>query len=143
MKNFLQLKSTKSSRKASFILLAICCVSLVAAFLIGIDDNPPGLLLCLIAAAAFFLAFVHTWRKAKYFLILSGASLIGIFFFAVLHNVFYGLGQMAADIIVLKHLLGFLDAGSFLVAILVCPAGCLIGVVGSVLMYFRQRKSPP
>lgn len=142
MKNFLQLESTKSSRKASFILLAICCVSLIAAFIIGIDDNPPGLLLCLIAAIAFFLAFVHTWRKAKYFLILSGASLIGIFLFAVLHNLFYGLGQMAADIIVLQYLLKSLDVASFLVAIFVCPAGFLIGAVGGILMYLKQRKTP-
>ena len=142
MKNFLQLKGAKSGRKATFILLAICCASLIVAFLIGISDNWPGVLLCFLAATAFILAFVHTWRKANYFLILLGASLIGFFLFAVLHNVFYGLGQMAADIIVLKHLLGFLDAGSFLVAILVCPAGCLIGAVGSVLMYFKQRKSP-
>ncbi len=119
-------------------MLAICIV----AFFIGISANQQGLLLCYLAAIALILAFVHTWRKVKYFLILAGASLIGFPFFAVLHNVFYGLGEMAADIIVLSHLLGFLSAGFFLVAIIVCPAGFLIGVVGSVLMYFKKRKIP-
>ncbi len=142
MKNFLQLKGTKSSRKVTFIFLAICCVSMIVAFFIGISDNPPGLLLCYLAAIALILAFIHTWRRVKYFMILLGASLIGFPFFAVLHNVFYGLGEMAADIIVLNHLLGFLSAGFFLVAIIVCPAGFLISAVGSVLMYLKKRKIP-
>ena len=142
MKNFLQLKGAKSGWKATFILLAICCASLIVAFLIGISDNWPGILLCYLAASAFILAFVHTWRKVKYFLILSGASLVGFFLFAVLHNVFYGLGQMVANIIVLSHLLEFLHVVFFILAVIFCPAGLLIGVVGSVLMYFKQRKSP-
>jgi hypothetical protein len=142
MKNFLQLRGMKSSRKATFVLLAICGVSLTVAFFIGIDDNPPGLLLCYLAATTLILAFVHTWRKMKYFLILAGSSLIGFLLFAILHNVFYGLAQMAADIIVLSQLLEFLDAGFFLVAIIVCPAGCLVGVGGSVLTYLKQRKIP-
>ena len=136
------MKSSKSSRKTTFILLGICGVSLAGAFIIGIDDNPPGLLLCLTAAAALILVFVHAWRKAKYFLILSGASLIGFFLFAVLHNLFWALGQKAADIIVLQYLLNFLDVASFLIAILVCPVGLLIGALGSLLMYIRQGKIP-
>ncbi len=132
MKNFLQLKGTKSSRKVTFILLAIFCASMIALFCTGLSGNWYEISLCYLAAIALILAFVHTWRKVKYFLILLGASLIGFPFFAVLHNVFYGLGEMAADIIVLSHLLGFLSAGFFLVAIIVCPAGFLIGAVGSV-----------
>lgn len=142
MKNFLQLKGTKSSRKVTFILLAIFCASMIAVFFTGLSGNWLELLLCYLAATALILAFVHTWRRVKYFLILLGASLVGFPLFAVLHNVFYGLEQMAADIIVLSHLLGFLDVGFFLVAIIVCPAGFLIGVVGSVLMYLKKRKIP-
>ena len=140
MKNFLQLKGMKSSRRVTLIWLAICGVSLSVAFLIGIDDNPPGIMLCYLAATALILAFVHPWRKVKYFLMLAGASLIGFFLFAILHNVFYALAQMAENIIVLRQLLGFLDAGSFLVAIIVCPPGILVGMAGSVIMYFKQRK---
>ena len=142
MKNFLQLTNIKSSRKVTIILLAACAASLAVAFLIGISDNPPGLLLCYLSVTAFILAFVHTWRKVKYFLVLTGASLIGFFLFAVLHNVFYGLGQMAADLVVLKYLLDSLNVVSFLVAILLCPAGLLLGAIGSVIMYLKQRKIP-
>jgi hypothetical protein len=142
MKDFLWVKGEVGSRKTTFILLAICGASLAITLFIGISDNPPGILLCFLAAIALILAFVHTWRKAKYFLILLGVSLIGFFVFVVLHNLFWSLGQMAEDITILKNLLNFIDAVSFLVALLVCPAGCLIGAVGSLIMYLKERKLP-
>ena len=83
MKNFLQLKGTKSSRKVTFILLAIFCASMIAVFFTGLSGNWYELSLCYLAAIALILAFVHTWRRVKYFLILLGASLIGFPFFAV------------------------------------------------------------
>jgi len=138
MKNFLKPTVAKPSRKVTFILAAICIVALF----IGISADEQGLLLDYLAAAVMIFAFVHTWRKTKYFLILLGASLIGFPLFAVLHNVFYGLGQMAADIIVLSHLLEFLNVVSFILAVIFCPAGLLIGAAGSVLMYLKKRNVP-
>ena len=73
-------------------------------------------------------------------MILLGASLIGFPLFVLLHNLFYGLGQVAADVIVLGTLLEFLHAVFFLVAIMVCPAGVLIGAVGSVVTYCKGRQ---
>ncbi len=140
MKRYLGLTGMKRSRKATLVLVTLCCVSLIVAFLIGISDNLPGLLLCYVAVTALILAFVHTWRQVKRFLILLGASLIGFPLFVILHNLFYGLGQMAADVIVLSPLLEFLHVVFFLVAILVCPPGVLIGAVGSVVTYCRGRQ---
>ena len=140
MKSFLGLAGMKRSRKVTLVLVALCCVSLIVAFLIGISDNLPGLLLCYIAVTALILAFVHTWRRVKRFLILLGASLIGFPLFVILHNLFYGLGQVAADVIVLGTLLEFLHVVFFLVAIMVCPPGVLIGAVGSVVTYCKGRQ---
>ena len=64
------------------------------------------------------------------------------FVFVVMHNVFYALGQMAADINILGHLLDCFHAVFFLIAILVCPAGFLVGVVGSIvatMTYFKKK----
>jgi len=122
----------------------ICCGSLTLAFIVGISGNIPGLTLCYIASISFILAFVHTWRKVKLFLLLLVASLVGFAVFVVVHNLFYAFGQMAADIIVLKQLLEFLHAVFFIVAILVCPAGVLIGLVGSIvtaITYFKKRRT--
>jgi len=70
--------------------------------------------------------------------------LVGFAVFVVLHNVFYALGQMAANIIVLKQFLDFSHAIFFIISIFVCPAGFLIGVVGSVvttIMYLKKRRT--
>ena len=144
MTNFLRPTSTKSNRMVTLLWCAICCGCLIAAFIVGVSDNLPGLMLCYAATISVILAFVRSWRRAKYFFILSCASLVGFVVFVVLHNVFYGLARMAADIIVLGRLLEFFHAVFFLVAILVCPAGLLIGVVGSavtIITYFIRKKT--
>jgi uncharacterized membrane protein YccC len=51
--------STPRNRIKTFILLAICGLLAIAAAAVGIDDNPPGILLAFLAATAFVLAFVH------------------------------------------------------------------------------------
>ena len=144
MTNFLSPKSFKGSRKVTLLWIVICCVSLTAAFIIGISGNLPGLAMCYVAAISIILAFVHTWRRVKYFSILLIASLIGFFVFVILHNVFYGLGQMAADINILRQLLDFLHAVFFIIATLICPAGFLVGAVGSAvttIVYFDKKRA--
>ena len=150
MKNFLGSINAKNSRRLTLLLCVICVGSLIAAFIVGISGNISGLALCYIAAISFILAFVHTWRKVKNFLILLGASFIGFFLFVVLHNLFYALGEMASGIVVLGPVLGFFEVVFFLLAILVCPPGFLIGAVGSVVMaviHFKRERiseeSPP
>jgi len=142
MKSFLRQTSTKSSRMATLLWVVMCCGSLAAAFIVGISNNRLGLALCYVAASSIILAFVHRWRKVWKFLILLGASVIGFPLFVILHNLFYGLGELAAGIIVLSHLLEFLHATFFLIAVLVCPAGFLISAVGiivTVITYFKKR----
>ena len=150
MKSFLRREGTKRSQKTTLALVAIGCVSLIVAFFTGIADNPLGLALCYVAATVFILAFVHTWRRVKNFLILLGASFIGFFLFVVLHNLFYALGEMASGIVVLGPVLAFFEVVFFLIAIFVCPPGFLIGAVGSVVMaviHFKRERiseeSPP
>jgi len=133
----------KKSRKVTVGLVMLCCVLLLAAFIVGISDNPPGLALCYLATVSLILAFVNAWRKVKYFLILLGSSVIGFAVFAVLHNVFYALAEISSDIVVLNRSLEFLHAVFFLVAIFVCPAGLLIGTIGgmlTVVAYFNKKR---
>jgi len=143
MVNHSELTSTKGNRKVTLFWIAICGGSLVAAFVVGISGNLPGLALCYIASVSIILAFVHSWRRVKYFSILLTASLIGFFVFVVLHNVFYGLGQLAVNINILRQLLDFLHAVFFIIATLICPAGLLVGAVGSIaatIAYFGKRR---
>lgn len=78
--------------------------------------------------------------KLKKFLILTGASSAGFFISAVLHNVFYGVGMVVGHITALKYLAEALHVAFFLIAIPICPLAFLIGVVGSAVLLFRERK---
>jgi hypothetical protein len=130
-------------RRTTLVLIAVGGASLAAALLIGIADNPPGLLLVYLAVAAGILAFAHHWRRVKCFLILLGASLIGFPLAVVLHNAFYALAEITSDIVVLPHVLGFLEVAFFLLAVLVCPPGILIGALGSIAVaLWRSRRRP-
>ena len=135
----LNMQVTKSNRKLTFIFLAISIISLLIAFIIGISDNPPGILLCFAGIIALILVFVHRWRKVKNFLFLLVFSIIGFLIFAVLHNVMYGLEKKVVDIIVLSQLLKFLDVLFFLIAVLVCPSGILVAAIGSIVFYLKSK----
>jgi nitrogen fixation/metabolism regulation signal transduction histidine kinase len=138
----MRLISSWSNRTTRVALLAIFLASLAGALFIGVADNPPGIVLLYVASAAFILTFVHTWRDSKRFVILLIASLVGLIVFAVLHNVFYGLADATADNGLLHHLMTALSVLFFLLAILVCPPGILIGGIGTALLYRRRQGSP-
>jgi len=81
--------------------------------------------------------------KLKKFLLLTGASSAGIVVSVLLHNAIYGL---------FIHFFGddFWDRTGiedepvfFIMAILVCPIGFLVGVVGSMVLAIRSRRSVP
>ncbi|HSR35009.1 MAG TPA: hypothetical protein VLY63_30950 [Anaerolineae bacterium] len=136
-------KGAHKPRRLTLALLAVGCAFLVAALVIGIGDNPPGLVLAYLAVSAWIVAFAHRWRKVKSFLILLAASLVGFPLSVVLHNVFYALAEVASDVVGLSQAMGFLEVVFFLIAVLVCPPGVLIGAVGSVVLAlsrFRRER---
>jgi hypothetical protein len=131
--------STPHNRIRTFMLLGVCGLLGIAAAAIGIDDNPPGILLAFLAFTAFVLAFVHPWRTSRQFVGLLIASVMGLFVFGalfimcdVLSSKFEGAG--------LIH--DLLSAGGtlFLIATLVCPSGFLVGAIGAVVMAIRNRR---
>jgi hypothetical protein len=135
--------STPRNKKRTFILFAVCVALAAAAAIVGIGDNPPGLLLAFLSASAFIVAFVHPWRASKKFKRLIYASGLGFVVFAVLHNVFEGLASKAGVSGLVHGLLGGVGVAFFLVAILLCPPGLLVGAVGAIVMSRRERHSQP
>ena len=135
--------STPYNRKRTFVLFAICGVLAVAAAIVGISDNPPGLLLAFLSATAFIVAFVHPWRASKHFRRLVYASVLGFIMSAVLHNVFEGVASTAGVSGLLRALLSGAGVAFFLIAILLCPPGLLVGAVGAIVMSRRERHSQP
>ena len=135
--------STPHNRKTTLILLAICGLLAIAAVLVGIDDNPPGVLLAFLAATAFVLAFVHPWRTARKFMFLLLASVLGFILYIILNIILDTAAQDPATAGVLQDLLQspVVDAVSIIIAML-CAAAFIVGAVGSVAMFIRNRRRP-
>jgi len=123
--------------RSTMLFLAGAAVALAAALLVGISDNLPGVALLYVAVTSLVLAFTHRWRVTKRFVILLVASLIGFPLAAVLHNAFYALGELAP---VIKPATEALHVVFFLVALLLCPAGVLVGAVGSLVTWWHRRR---
>lgn len=135
--------STKRNRNRTFVFFAVCIVLGVAAAVVGISDNLPGVLLAYLSAIAFVVAFVHPWKTSKQFRRLIYASALGFVVFGVLHNVFHGLASKVGGSGLAHGLLGGAGAAFFLIAIMLCPPGLLVAAVGAIVMYRRERHSQP
>ena len=74
----------------------------------------------------------------KKFLLTMGASVTGLPIFALLHNVVYG---------IFIHFFGkgFWNGGDepffFIMAIIICPLGFLVGAIGSIILTIRRFKT--
>jgi len=79
--------------------------------------------------------------KIRKFLILTGASATGLFVFVLLHNLTYGLfiylfGQDFWLRIGLSD-----EPVFFLLAIVVCPIGFLVGTIGTIVLFIKGRRN--
>jgi len=133
---------TSRNRTLTFILLAIFFALAASALVVGISDNPPGIALAFGAATALVLAFVHPWRTAKQFGLFLIASILGFVVFGILHNVFHGVAGEVESVRTLQILLQGLGVAAFLIAVLICPPAILVGAIGSVIMFIRNRRRP-
>ena len=132
--------STPHNRIRTLILLVICGLSAIAASVVGIDDNPPGILLAFLAATAFVLAFVHPWKTSRQFRRLLYASALGFVVFGLLHIVCEAIASNGGGSGLVQDLLNGVGAVLFLIAVLICPPGMLVGAVGAVVMSIKNRR---
>ncbi len=137
--------------KPATIFYALVGVFAVIACVIAIPAFPRNIKIpfFIIFGTAFFLlglALIFFTRKQKVggwlkkFLILTGASSSGFFIFAILHNVIYGLFILLFG----EEFWNFCGGDEpffFTLAVLVCPIGFLVGVVGSIVLFIKKRKS--
>ena len=136
----LEALSTPHSRAVTLGFLVVCGFSAIASGVVGISDNPPGILLALFAGAAFVLAFVHGWRTARPFRSLFFGSVLGLVFFGILHNVLGGVAGTWAKTGAVRGAVEGLSVAAFFIAVLGFPPTFLVGGVGWVAMSFRNRR---
>lgn len=100
-----------------------------------------GIAFSLLGLGLIFLTLKQKVRGVqKKFLILTGASAAGFFVSILLHNLVYGL-------FIYWFGVDFWDGSGlgdepffFFLAIIVCPIGFLIGAVGSIVLFIKQRR---
>jgi len=122
---------------------------IVSQFLIpSVRDLLKGSELFLVLFAVFFLlglALISLTVKGKVegklkkILILTGLSATGFFVSIFLHNAFYALGTVTSRIIGLNYLVETLSIAFFIMAILICPLGFLVGLIGSLILLAKNR----
>jgi uncharacterized membrane protein (UPF0136 family) len=133
--------STPSNRNKALILLAICGLLAIAAVVVGIEDNLPGILLAFLAAIAFVLAFVHAWRTARKFMFLLLASVLGLVLFVILNIILDSAAQNPATSDALQNLIQSPAINALIVTIaMIIPAAFIVGAIGSVAMFIRSRR---
>jgi len=132
---------TPRNRIKTLIFLVICGLSAIASAVLGIDDNLLGILLALLAATAFILAFAHPWRTARKFMLLLLASLLGFIVFVILNIILDSVAQDPVTSGTLKDLMQSpaIDALNLIIA-MICPAALIVGAVGSAAMFIRSRR---
>jgi hypothetical protein len=91
-----------------------------------------------------FLLFLVAKRKIKgkqkTFLILTGASAGGLFFFSILHNLFYALGSLKINFPGWTSLMEVFSLISFLLAVLISPFGFLVGSLMSIYFFIKLKR---
>ena len=135
--------STPRHRNRTFILLGIAGVLAVAAAAVGIDDNPPGLLMAYLSATSFVVAFVHPWKASQHFRRLLFASGLGFVVFVPLHLVLENLATTAGASGLGHGLIAGAGAAFFVVGTLLCPPAILVSAVGALVMSRREGHSRP
>jgi len=135
--------STPNNRKMTLFLLAICGLLAIASRVVGINDNLPGILLAFLAATAFVLAFVHPWRTARKFIFLLLASVLGFVLFVILNIIFDSVAHNPSTSVALQDLLQSPAIEAFsIISAMICLAAFSVGLVGSVVIFIRNRGLP-
>ena len=134
----------KLSWRIFWALVGVFVVILCLLFIEPFTDLLAGSELFLTPFIVFFLLgialLVLTLREKvsgtlRKFFLLTGASSTGVFVFILLHNAVYGLfiyffGE------------GFWNGGDepffFILALIICPLGFLVGVVGSIVLAIKK-----
>jgi hypothetical protein len=133
--------ATAHNRRTTLLLSAAAAALVLAALLVGVSDNPPGLVLAALAAVTLLVAAVHPWRAPRRFVLLFLASVLGFVVMVVLHNLLDGVAGLLAENNVLRALVEGMGVVAFLLAIFVLPAAAVVGASGALIMLARERWS--
>ena len=126
--------SSLLKQKTTYLYISISIVLIITALFLGIDDNPPGIIIFFLGSIILVVAFTHNYKKAGSYLLLGVFSMAGFAVSVLLHNVFEAIGGEGT-------ILGIVGAMFFLIAIFICPACLVVGIVGSIVKALKKVDS--
>ncbi len=111
----------------------------IAALLVGISDNPPGIALLYVGVAAIVTALASRWQHPRKFIVMVLVSAVCFPVFVLLENVL-GAASESWDS-ALGDLLGVAGAAAFVLATVLCPVTLVVGVVGGAVHWLRASSA--
>ena len=124
-------------KTAQWILIAAGVLSGAIAFVIGVSDNLPGIILLYVGLTCLAGAWVWTWPSPRDFWILLLVSLVAFLVGVVLHNLIYAFGTMVVGNRFLTGMSGFLGGFFFLVAVVAVGPTAFVALVGGIYTSWR------
>jgi predicted branched-subunit amino acid permease len=121
----------------TLVLIGVSALLAAAAIVVGIDDNPPGIALGFLSALAFVVAFVHSWNDWHRFRRLVYASVAALIALVVISDLLEAILSEAAVPAIVDSVLNAIAVSAFLLI----PAGLVVGVVGALITWRRERMS--
>lgn len=137
------LKTGLLTLKTIFVLLVFSTI-LVALMMFfpdnGIIRGPSMFILWILLAVAGLGLVISTYRqktagKVRVFLLVAGYSAVGFLAGVVLHNLLYALAMLAENLAVIHVILNILEAAAFIAAVILCPVGLLVGIIGTLILW--------
>ncbi len=143
MRNHFKVLLNDENRRLTLLLLAFAFIAITIALIIGISDYPPGIIILYAGIILLIISLVYIWRKIRTFLILLIVSIVGVPVFSVLHNIFYGIAELTSNVKLLPEMLTFFDVMSFLIALIICPSGIIVGTGGALILFINSLSDFP
>ena len=134
-----QLFSRFKPRGSTLGFLGATALLTLAASLVGISDNPPGILLLYGAGICLVLAMAHRWRSPTKFGYLLGGSVVGFFIMVVIHNFAEVGAEQIAHLPAIALFLSAISVVGFITAVILCPAAVAVGLIGFSTSLARKR----
>lgn len=141
MLKYFKLPEDNKQRKTSLIFLIVGIVLLIISLLIGAEDKIITFSMLVLSVTLLMLTYVHTWRKVSRFQLLLVFSIIGLFFFIMLYNLFAGMAEVSTNLNIVQVILEALSSISFYISIIICPAGIIVGFIGMAIKTVQKKIS--
>ena len=129
-----------SRQKSNLVILAVAVSLVIVGFILSSICNLLAVTLIYSGVVIGVITYIHCWRDPLSFLILIGLSIVGFPVFVVLHNAFYAFGEISKNIFLLKNIFEILHALFFIIAVVICPTGLFIGIIGLLLTLLMRWK---